>query len=97
MPQQIAVAFALCAFAVSIGVGLLGDLPAMTVLVRSLVVLMVAGATGRVLGQMALVALNEHLTASTVDNPIPEPVRLSRPRGSAAPVAVEILEDVESP
>ncbi len=97
MPQQIAVAFALCAFAVSISIGLLASVPTQTVLVRAVVVFFVAGAIGRVLGRMALVALNEHLTASTVNNPIPAPIRLPRSRGSGGDGGVEILDDVDSP
>lgn len=97
MPQQIAVAFGLCAFAVSISIGLLASVPTPTVLMRSVVVLFAAGAIGRVLGQMALVALNEHLTASTVNTPIPEPIRVSKLRSSGGDGGVEILDDVDSP
>lgn len=40
---------------------------------------------------MAMVALNEHLTATTANNPIPDPVRT--PERSGGLGEVEIIED----
>lgn len=91
MPQQIAAAFALSAFAVSIASGLVASVPAPTVLLRSLVVLIAASAIGRVLGLMSLVAVREHLAATTANNPIPQPLRTPRPAGGVG--EVEIIED----
>ncbi|HZW09578.1 MAG TPA: hypothetical protein VFF69_06725 [Phycisphaerales bacterium] len=96
MPQQIAAAFALCAFVVAIGAGLANDVAAPSVLRRSLVVLVVGYPTGRALGAALGAALNEHLTAIASANPLPEPVRLSAPIGGAGRGDVEIIDDVES-
>ncbi|MBZ0171053.1 MAG: hypothetical protein K8E66_01610 [Phycisphaerales bacterium] len=91
MADQIAAAFALSAFAVAIASGLASSVDPGRVLVRSLVVLVCAGAMGRVLGWVASVALNEHLTRTTVGSPIPEPIRVS-------PSAdVDLIEGVDSP
>lgn len=97
MPQQIAAAFALCAFAVSIATGLLTSVEPVTVLLRSVVVLIGAGAIGRVLGGMALVAMNEHLTTTTANNPVPERIRIRRPPAPGGLGDVELIEDVERP
>lgn len=91
MPQQIAVAFALSAFAVSIASGLITGASASAILLRAVVVLLVASAIGRVLGHMALVALGEHLVATTANNPVPTPVRLAPMPGGTG--EVEIIED----
>ncbi len=90
MPQQIAVVFALCAFAVSVASGMLTQAPATTVLLRAIVVLLAAGAMGRVLGHMAMVAVREHVAATTANNPIPKPVRIPEPAGGQG--EVEVLE-----
>ena len=95
MAQQIAAAFALCAFSVSIGAGLHAGVPSGTILIRSIVVLLAATAIGRVLGRIASVALHEHLAAMTARNPIPEPVAIPDVAGGTG--EVEVIEDVESP
>ncbi len=79
----------MCAFAVSIASGLITSVEPMTVLLRSVVVLIVASAIGRVLGRMALVAMNEHLTATTAGNPVPETISLS---AAASPDTVDGIE-----
>jgi hypothetical protein len=95
MPQQIAVAFALCAFVVAIGAGLAAGIAPSTVLARSLVVLLAGYPIGRALGALLGAAMNEHLTATTAANPVPELVYLSTgPRDSLGDV--DIIDDVES-
>lgn len=91
MPQQIAVAFALCAFAVSIAVGLTNVVPPPTILIRSIVVLLIAATIGRVLGRVALVAVNEHLTATTLNNPIADPIHIPKAPGGGDVGEVEII------
>lgn len=91
LSRQIGVAFALCAFAVSIASGLISSAPASSILLRSVVVLLVGSAIGRVLGAMASVAVNEHLAATTVNNPIPKAVEVPEPSGGTD--EVEVLED----
>ncbi len=92
MPQQIAVAFALSAFVVSIAVGLINEVPTMTILLRSIVVLFVTATIGRMFGLVAFVAVNEHLTAITKNNPIAEQIQMPTLPKSGGPGEVEILE-----
>ena len=92
MPQQIAVAFALSAFAVSIAVGLINAVPSTTVLLRSIVVLFVSATIGRVLGRVALVAMNEHLTTTTKNNPIPEAIHIPTAPTPGGVGEVEIID-----
>ena len=79
----VAVAFAFAAFALAILVGLAAGVAPGTILIRSIVVLVLAYATGSVIGRVAAVALNEHLTD-----------RKSRVLGSGnvAPAGVERVE-----
>jgi hypothetical protein len=97
MPYQIAVAFALCAFVLSLATGLLSSVEPMTILLRSIVVLVVGGAMGRVFGLVAQVTMNEHLTAMTNRHPIPEPVRVPDAPDAGVVVEEQRLEDVDSP
>lgn len=96
VPQQVGVAFALCAFMVSLGSGLVSGADSMQVLIRSIVVLFGAAAIGRMLGVCVRTALDEHLAtvteANTIPEPIPVPTRASQELGD-----VEILDDAESP
>jgi len=95
MPQQIAVVFALCAFAVSSLAGLLTSITATTALLRAIVVLAVAYPIGRVMGAVLRAALNEHLTAAIAAAPIPESIR-TEPRAEQDAGDVEVIGDVES-
>jgi len=92
MPQQIAVAFALSAFTVSIAVGLMSAVPPTTILLRSIVVLLVSATIGRVLGRVALVAVNEHLTTTTKNNPIPEAIHIPTGPTPGGVGEVEIID-----
>jgi hypothetical protein len=96
VPQQIGVAFALCAFVVSLGSGLVSDAATSQILIRSVVVLIGATAIGRVLGHCVQTALAEHLVAVTQSNPIPEPIPVPTPGGSKLG-EVETVENAESP
>ena len=96
VPQQVGVAFALCAFMVSLGSGLVSGADSTQVLIRSLVVLFGAAAIGRVLGVCVRIALDEHLAMVTQANTIPEPIPVPH-RGVTEHGDVEILEDTESP
>lgn len=91
--QQVAVAFALCAFGVAATVGLMTSLGAPTALARCLVVLVAAYPIGRVLGAVLAVALNEHLTAMTAANPVPESLDL---RANGGDGEVDVIDDVET-
>jgi hypothetical protein len=95
MPQQIAVVFALCAFSVSVSCGLLSAVASDTVLLRSLVVLVATYAIGRALGIALTVALNEHLTAATAADPIPEQLRVAA-RGTEGAGRADANDIVES-
>jgi hypothetical protein len=94
VPQQIAVAFALCAFLVAIGAGLSCSIPPTTILVRALVALIASYPMGRALGGALTAAMNEHQTAIAAANPIPEQIRLGAPPTSGGDV--EIIEEVGS-
>lgn len=74
LPVQIGTAFALSAFAVSLGSGLVAHTEPSEVLVRSVVVLIGATAIGRVFGHCVRAALVEHIGAMTAEHPLPEPI-----------------------
>lgn len=95
VPQQIGVAFALSAFAVSLASGLVVGADPSRVLVRSVVVLLGAAAIGRVLGHCVQTALAEHLVLVTASEPIPEPIPVPTQPGATAGEGlgeVEILD-----
>jgi len=74
LPVQIGTAFALSAFAVSLGSGLVAHAEPSQVLIRSVVVLIGATAIGRVFGHCVRAALVEHIDAITSAQPLPEPI-----------------------
>lgn len=74
LPVQIGTAFALSAFAVSLGSGLAAHAEPSEILIRSVVVLIGATAIGRVFGHCVRTTLVEHIGAVTADNPLPEPI-----------------------
>lgn len=90
--EQIAVVFALCAFSVCIAAGIVTDIEAKTLLVRSLVVLIGSYAIGGVLGRVARVTLNEHLTTLRAVRPIPAPIQVEAPAPSSD---VDIVDEVQ--
>ena len=92
VPQQIGVAFALCAFAVSLASGLVASAEPLQVLIRSVVVLLGAAAIGRVLGHCMQTALGEHVALVTASRPIPEPIPVPT---QGSPEADEELGEVE--
>lgn len=74
LPVQIGTAFALSAFAVSLGSGLVAHAAPSEVLIRSVVVLIGATAIGRVFGHCVRTTLLEHIGALTSEQPLPEPI-----------------------
>lgn len=74
LPVQIGTAFALSAFAVALGSGLVAHAEPSQVLIRSVVVLIGATAIGRVFGHCVRTTLVEHIGALTAEQPLPEPI-----------------------
>lgn len=73
MPSRIiATCLALVAFAAAMVAGLLSDNPATTTIWRALVAMVVCWFAGRIIGEMADRALNEHLEQYKAEHPIPE-------------------------
>lgn len=84
VPEQIGVAFALTAFAVAIACGIAREVPAQTLILRSVVVLIAAAAIGRMLGHFINTAVDEHLRSVTARNPVPEPIPVPEPGRAAS-------------
>ena len=96
VPQQIGVAFGLCAFVVALGSGLVAGAEPGQVLIRSVVVLIGATAIGRVLGHGVQTVLVEHLSNVTASHAIPEPIPV--PAGGDTEVGeIENNDGSESP
>lgn len=69
--RLIATCFALVAFAAATAVGLAADNPAGTILKRALIAMLICWFIGRLVGQVAQRAVQDHIDAYKVENPIP--------------------------
>ena len=96
LPYQIGTVFALSAFAVSLGSGLVSNADPSQILIRSVVVLIGATAIGRMLGCCVRATLVEYLRSVAAAHPVPEPIPVPA-AGESRAFETETEVNAESP